>query len=129
MARAEFRTADYVSRLCILDMHGFLLVHHEHVCAAATELALCTMSQRSYSLRLTDRAPPLRCASAMNANAEVRTNVASVMATRWIHILAITSLAHRDVDTQRLNEDTFWMNLKPGRLLYFVFERGQLPHR
>ena len=109
-------------------MHRYLLEHHEELRAEAAELALCTMSERSWSLRLTDRAPPLRHARAMRAHAEIRTIVASVMATEWIHSLTITSLAHRDLDTQRLNADTFWMSLKLGRLLYFVFERGQLLH-
>ena len=109
-------------------MHGFLLEHHEHVCAEATELALCTMSERSWSLHLTDRAPSLPHARAMNANAEIRTYVASVRKAEWINVLKINVLAHRDVDTKRLNEDAFWMSSKTVRLLDFVLERGHLPH-
>ena len=124
----NFELQGNVNRLCILDIHGFLLEYREPVCAEATELALCTMSERSWSLHLTDRAPPLRYASAMNAHAEIRTHVASVMTAEWISILTINSLAYRDVDTRRLNEDEFWMNFKPVRWLYVVFELGQLPH-
>jgi hypothetical protein len=47
------------------------------------------------------------------------------MKAEWINVLKINSVAHRDVDATRLNDDAFWMSSKPVMLLYLVFERGQ----
>jgi hypothetical protein len=47
VARAEVRAVDSSNRLCILDMHDFLVEHHEYVGAEAIELAWCTMRERS----------------------------------------------------------------------------------
>ena len=124
VARSAFRSADNLGRFGLLDMHAFPLDQQEQACAEATELALWTMSERSWSLHLTYHAPPLRYAGAMSAHAEVRNQVVSMMKAEWISVLKINSLAHTDVNARRLNDDAFWMNSKPVRLLYLVFERG-----
>jgi hypothetical protein len=78
-------------------MQRYLLEEQEKICAEATELALWTMSERSWSLRLTYQSPPIRYAGAMAANPDVRKQVASQMKAEWMNILRITVLAHTDL--------------------------------
>ena len=119
VADAAFRSADRMGRLGLLELHGSILERREEVFAEATELALWTMSERSRSLRWACHAPPLRCAGAMSASAEVRNEVAPMMKVEWASVMKINSWAHADVDAGSLAEDAFWTSSKPARLLCF----------
>ena len=72
VADAAFRSHGNLSRFGLLEMQRYLLDEQDKICAEATELALWTMSERSWSLHLTYQSPPIRYAGAMAANPDVR---------------------------------------------------------
>ena len=69
---AAFRSHGNLSRFGLLEMERYLLEEQEKICVEATELALWTMSERSWSLHLTYQSPPIRYAGAMAANPDAR---------------------------------------------------------